>query len=211
MNYQRPWWWVLLLFIGFGVVAWVTYYNDRYTTQRATSLSVKGDAAGAIQEYTRYLKMFPNDHDALFGRGQNYMKADQTDLAIADFSKALELRPNSLFYRSARASAYYAKTDYENAIADLTIEIGEEQNWGSLSRRGMAYQRAGRFNEALADFEAFLSHSPNYTYKHVIKARDCARQKTNEGECRALSEFPDPEQMKMLDKFGRCQFQHKCD
>jgi tetratricopeptide (TPR) repeat protein len=209
MNFKRPWWWILLLVLGFGLISWGRFYNETYTHQYATALSVKGDAAGAIAEYTKYLTKFPEDASAYFGRGQNYMKLNQIDLAIADFSEALQRRPHDIFSRYARASAYYAKMEYDNAIADFTIEIGEEENFGTYYRRGMAYQRAGRFEMALADFETYLSHYPNN--KYVAKARDCASQKSNDGECRALPDTPDPEQVQMLDKFGRCQFQHKCD
>jgi tetratricopeptide (TPR) repeat protein len=201
----------LLLGLGFAALFGLRLHNELYTTQYATSLSVSGDAEGAIKEYTKYLTKFPEDASAYFGRGQNYMKLNQIDLAIADFSEALQRRPQSSFSRSARASAYYAKMDYDNAIADLTIEIGEDDNMGMYYRRGLAYQRAGRFEAAQADFEKFLSRSPNYTYKYVVKARDCARQKSNDGECRALPEFPDPAAVQMLDKLGQCQFQHNCN
>lgn len=210
MNYKRPWWWQLVLFLVLAALYAANYHDDYYTPKKAISLSVKGDTAAAIEEFTKYLKKFPDDWSARFDRGQDYLRLNQIDSAIADFSEALRLRPDFGNCRDARARAYFAKMDYDKAIADYTVEIEETPSiYDTYYQRGVAYQRSGRFDAALADFEAYLSH--NADNKYVVKARECARHKTNDGDCRALPDNSNPEQAEMVDKWARCEFQHKCD
>lgn len=211
MNSWRSWWWSLFLMLAMAFIYGSGYYDDHYTTKRAISLSVQGDAAGAIEEYNKYLKKYPDDHMAYFDRGQNYAKLGQFDSAINDYNEAIRRQPNTdNSYRFSRANAFLAKGDYNNVVADFTTLIEEEPNNFSIYyRRGIAYQRASRFDLARADFEKFLSHEANN--KHAAKALNCAKLNSNEGECKSLFVIPNPEMEAMRDKYGRCMFEHKCD
>jgi tetratricopeptide (TPR) repeat protein len=48
----------------------------------------------AAQDFTEYLKLYPNNADVYFNRGVAYQRAGKNDLAKADFEKALQLKPN---------------------------------------------------------------------------------------------------------------------
>lgn len=48
----------------------------------------------AAQDFTEYLKLYPNNANVYFNRGTAYQRAGKNDLAKADFEKALQLNPN---------------------------------------------------------------------------------------------------------------------
>jgi len=60
---------------------------------------------------------------ALAGRAKAYMQKKQFDKAIADFDRALELKPDNpaLYYQ--RAEAFLQKGNDQRAIEDLTAAI----------------------------------------------------------------------------------------
>ncbi|MBX7172467.1 MAG: tetratricopeptide repeat protein [Pyrinomonadaceae bacterium] len=48
----------------------------------------------AAQDFTEYLKLYPNNANVYFNRGTAYQRAGKNDLAKADFEKALQLQPD---------------------------------------------------------------------------------------------------------------------
>lgn len=171
---------------------WMLSHDRTDMYQPAIERDLKGDADGAIEAFSIYLKKHPDDGLAHFFRGTNYKKLGQPDLAIADFNEALRLQPNENMYLINRAEAYAAKADYDDAIVDFTNAIGADPaNFNLFYLRGKTYLHASRFEASLADFEAFLSHDANN--KYAAKGRDCAMQRTIEGKCRSLPDNPDPE------------------
>lgn len=48
----------------------------------------------AAQDFTEYLKLYPNNANVYFNRGTAYQRAGKNDLAKADFEKALQINPN---------------------------------------------------------------------------------------------------------------------
>ena len=60
----------------------------------------------AVLEYTKHLKKFPADANALLNRGLAYQALQKNDEAIADFSKAIVIDPKSAKPLRARGSRY---------------------------------------------------------------------------------------------------------
>jgi tetratricopeptide (TPR) repeat protein len=56
-------------------------------------------------------------------RGENYSGTHQYDRAIADYSTAIELKPDYAEAYNDRGFAFYLKGDAERAIADYTRAI----------------------------------------------------------------------------------------
>ena len=132
----------------------------------------------AIMYITKALAFKPEDTEyyyhklaeAYHGRGMycyEHGGYDETDEAIADFTRAIELDPTNAGYYLSRAFVYYMLVDYywdygpvakkvesnNKAIADYTraIELAPERA-NSYFSRGQCYAGNGDYFRAIADF-----------------------------------------------------------
>lgn len=90
---------------------------------RATALAQQGEfeaAAGLIDEV---LKDYPNIVDHWIVRGSIQTLANQWDLAIASYDKALALAPAAHKARFGRATLYMAGGDFDSAQADFAARL----------------------------------------------------------------------------------------
>jgi len=76
----------------------------------------KGDDAKAIDDYTRALKINPKHAEALESRGHAYKRLGWTDLAIADFDSALEIKPGDPNLLKARKQCNCGKRKAQQRI-----------------------------------------------------------------------------------------------
>ena len=93
---------------------------------------------------------------ALYAHNQQQFKK-----AISIYSRILQQDPKAhiqAIVHIHRGMAYFAESDYENAIADFsrTLEL-DDDNWKAYYYRGVVKRLLGRHDEALCDFNAGLS------------------------------------------------------
>jgi tetratricopeptide (TPR) repeat protein len=79
--------------------------KDRQVQIKACSTIIQRDAKDAMAHYKR---------------GVAYQFKGDVDRAIADYNKAIELRPGYARAYESRGSAYASKGVYTNAVADVT-------------------------------------------------------------------------------------------
>lgn len=118
-----------------------------------------------------YESMTPGHALYYSNRGDNYLNSENYDLAIAEYTKAIELDPSlsSLYYN--RGLAYSLKGTYDLAIDDYTKSIEIEPNYAnSYNNRGRAYFLLGQYEKALPDCEKALSLAPNTDYMLDLRA-----------------------------------------
>ena len=94
-------------------------------------------------------------------RGFNSFSKDQYDLAVADFTKAIESDPEFLAAYYNRGVAYFDLGKYDLAIADFTkaMDLGLKGK-GSYYIRGLAYSRNGQYDLAIEDFSKIIELDP---------------------------------------------------
>ncbi len=80
------------------------------------------------------------------------MLRDRYKEAIADFSKAIALKPTLSTTYASRGECYLCIGDYDSAIQDCTksIELYPE-DWTAFENRAEAYYHLGRFADAWID------------------------------------------------------------
>jgi tetratricopeptide (TPR) repeat protein len=84
------------------------------------------------------------------------------DRAIADFTEAIKLDPNSSIAYQERGDAYYYKGDNDQAIADYNQAIRLSPNVASTyNSRGDTYRAKGDHDRAIADFTQAIRLDPN--------------------------------------------------
>ena len=92
--------------------------------------------------------------NALLFRGNAYLSLNSLDLAIADYARVLELRPNDVNAFHATGQAYNAKGDYDRAIANYDKAIALAPNAiYSFTGRSFAYNSKGDYDRSIADCE----------------------------------------------------------
>ncbi len=102
--------------------------------------------------------------NALADRGACYTNLYQTDKAVADLNKALEIKPDlqNALYERARALAMQLK--HEAAVADLTKALVNAQptiaTAGYYYNRAVSYMYLSKRAEAKADFAKAVQLNP---------------------------------------------------
>ena len=133
------------------------------------------DYGGAIERFTRAIEqsaMPKNMIDPSYiyiYRALAYSIRREFDRAIADSTKAIELKPEEVIYYFLRAAAYVETGEFDRAIADAakTIELKPDQP--TYIVRGAIYYRKGDWDRAIADTTKAIEFEPeeanNYTYR----------------------------------------------
>jgi len=100
-----------------------------------------------LEEYDRVLEVYPDDVEALFGRGSAYMRLQQYDLALRDFVKASDLEPDN-------PHAYAGCTSVDQL----------------LLKRGDAYLDHKEWNEAISAYTEAIEHNPIFAEAYAQRA-----------------------------------------
>jgi tetratricopeptide (TPR) repeat protein len=82
----------------------------------------RGEYAEAVAAWTEAVRLDPANADTLIDRGWAYSLLHEHDRAIADFTAALRLRPDSEAFNN-RGIAHAAKGEHDKALADFTEAI----------------------------------------------------------------------------------------
>jgi lipoprotein NlpI len=123
----------------------------------------------------------------LYNRGIAYQRRGDSDLAIRDFDRMIEQRPETskAFYN--RGMAYLSKSEFARAIPDFDRAVRLTPDYAPAFRnRGNAYRGTLAFDRAIQDFDEAIRLSPEYAV--AFSNRGVAY--LNKGMCdRALRDF----------------------
>lgn len=146
--------------------------------QKAYSAQTQGRYQDAINSYTAHLAKYPKDSTALLNRGLAYQALQKNDLAIADFNKALEIKPldDEIFF--ARGDLYSQmvirdpKKYLPLADADLTRIIKVSPlDLRAYYSRGRAYMYAFDYAKALPDLTKCIELEPNLAKAYLLRGQ----------------------------------------
>lgn len=116
-------------------------------------------------------------------RAYCYQSADNYDMAIYDYGKAIQLNDSgyvsNAFYYIGRGVAYHYKGEYDKAIADFNISIPLSSESSITShtyeRRAAAYYSKGDFETALDDLNKSIEldrkHEVSYLIHLVVSSK----------------------------------------
>ena len=97
-----------------------------------------------------------NTSIVLFEQGNHYYEKGEYDKAIADYSRSIELDPNSAGAYLDRGIVYEYTKEYDKAIGDYTKAIGLEPNYSSaFYKRWYLYSLIGETSKASNDFNTY--------------------------------------------------------
>ena len=96
-------------------------------------------------------------------RGVAYGALGQWDMAIADYSKAIEINPKYTDAYNNRGVAYYNLGQWDKAIADYSRTLAIDPNYTSTYfNRGNAYRNLGQWDKAIADYSKAIGINPEF-------------------------------------------------
>ena len=78
-----------------GDMAFLTNYLEAYRRSGEILVNAYHNYSDAFEAYKKVLEVYPDDIEALIGRGNAYMGLQKYDLALGDFNKASELAPDN--------------------------------------------------------------------------------------------------------------------
>ncbi len=142
---------------------------------RATTREKINDWDGAIADYTEFLQSEQFGTEIIaktyYRRGAALFKQDKIDQAIKDFTKAIELSPNSASYYFIRGVVRNFINDPKTAIADFDEAIRlEPANFEAYFNRGLARGTNEDTYGAIADFDKTISLKPDYIDAYKLRA-----------------------------------------
>jgi len=151
---------------------------EQSATASATRLTVRGDremenlvvalanqttsARSAL--YNQDEQNTPNSAGSFLDRGILFASRGDYDMAITDFTDALNINPNlaAAFYN--RGLAYQNKKEYDRAVADYNQTIRINPNDAvTYMYRGYAYYYQNDYDRAISDYTQAIRIDPNYT------------------------------------------------
>ena len=136
------------------------YYRGRAYEQKDEIEKASADLIKAIELNNR---LYP----ANISLGMIYYHLGSFDKAIAQYNRALELKPESLYLCAiyiTRGNAYKSQANFDQAIADYTKCIESNPNNDSLSNaylmRGTAYLSRNEYDLAISDCNKAIELNP---------------------------------------------------
>ena len=145
-----------------------------------------------LADYTRAIELAATKAPwyMLFNRGLAYKAVGQTEKAIEDLTKAIELGPKknvkTWFHRGI---AYLTLKQFDAAIRDFSKAIQiNPKHFDSWNGRGMAYKGLGQLNRALAEYEKAIELSAPRVPWYVLFERGLALRAVGQTE-KAIKDF----------------------
>ena len=109
---------------------------------------------------------------AYSNRAAAYDRLHKYDLAIADRTTLIRMKPDDAMALRDRGDVYDDADDDDRAIADYERSLRlKPDDAVTFNNRGYAYARMKRYDDAVADYNRAMTLDPNYELALVNRAR----------------------------------------
>jgi tetratricopeptide (TPR) repeat protein len=147
-----------------------------YSCKAALSLE-KSEFDYAIIYLNKALAIDPEDTALLKDHALVCLQTKDYDLAIADYTKCIELDP-SIEHYAARANAYSLIGDFARSITDYTFILANDDNPDTIAdarlSRGSVYLKAKDYTNSIKDYSDHLRYNPKRSVPFVYIQRSIA-------------------------------------
>ncbi|MEM6345859.1 MAG: tetratricopeptide repeat protein [Bacteroidota bacterium] len=124
----------------------------------------------AVNEYTQFIRQYPDKASLYHQRGVAYEMLKQESEALADFSHAIRLDPGLMNAYLDRAALYVSQSDNEKALADYNEALRlSPQNADVYAVRAELLRKLGRYASAENDARKAITLDPgNRRYQRLL-------------------------------------------
>lgn len=128
---------------------------------RARIFYQQGQVQPAIDDLSALIELQPQNPDFWFQRGALLAEINQSDSALRDLSRSIELRPTSAAYLN-RGAIWAAKNEISKAMEDFNaaIELASEEP-DAYRLRARLYRQLQQYQAAADDLTEYLRLVPN--------------------------------------------------
>lgn len=138
-----------------------------------------GSDTGVVSQLDRALVLDPRCASAYALRG--LVNAGCPQIAVADFTKAIQLEPHLKQAHVLRAVAYFEISNYVAAVRDATRAIELDPDDGdAFAARALGYVGQGRFKEAENDLGRAMALKPSGKFVQYARG-EMARRRAEKG------------------------------
>lgn len=135
--------------------------------KKAVGLYAQGKTAEALPLFKKVQKTKPARPDVYYYIGLCDAKAPNHELAITDFTKAIQLNENDTDAYLERGNSYMALNKYAEAAADFgEIVQRDAGNTTAWYGRGRAYSLLKSDQQAATSYEQVIQIEPTHAYAH---------------------------------------------
>jgi tetratricopeptide (TPR) repeat protein len=173
----------------------LTVRNDREMKNMVTALANQSSTARRV-EYDQEEQSTPKSAGSLLDRGLLFASRGEYDMAITDFTDAININPNLAAAYFNRGNAYHNIKDYDKAIADYIHAIRLNPNDAAAYMfRGYAYFAKDDHDQAIADYSQAIRLDPNYADAYINRGNSYFTKWSYVGETntadynRAISDY----------------------
>jgi tetratricopeptide (TPR) repeat protein len=146
---------------------------------RARALIDLGRYSEALSDLDFVIQQVPDSYRAYAQRGHvrfRLLKPDIDDAAfkpaLADITRALELKSDDPLSRLVRGMIAARRGNYDQAITDLSWAIEHDYDWGDARySRGRSFAIKGETDRAIADFTEALKQYPKSDFVYTRRAQ----------------------------------------
>jgi tetratricopeptide (TPR) repeat protein len=130
-----------------GDMALLNNYLEAYRRDGEILVNAYHNYPDAFEAYQKVLEIYPDDVEALIGRGNTYMGLQKYDLALGDFNKANELAPDN-------PNTYAGCTSIEQLLFMKGNICLEQEKW----------------EEAAYTYSKAIEHNPDFAEAYAQRA-----------------------------------------
>lgn len=137
---------------------------------------IEGKDEEAVKCFSAALAGNPRLETAYNDRGNAYIRLDEIDKAISDYSVAMLLGPGPVHW-ACRSHAYILKKEFNKAVQDATEAIKKDSSYDYAYRnRAEAWEGLKDFKQARADYDKALAVTKNRPLYLYYRAQFLLRQ-----------------------------------
>jgi tetratricopeptide (TPR) repeat protein len=153
---------LLVVLVGFGIYEKSTSSHDgRQSLSDGERMLKAGRYAEAIQFLNRAVAADTGMVNAYLLRGRANVALGQTELAVLDFTKVIQLQPASTDAFVERAAIHLRTNDYRAVVDDCGEAITRNPKLTyAYTLRGIAFREMGNLAKSLEDFNQAVELAP---------------------------------------------------
>jgi len=139
---------------------WVIFSTGHETVKGWINRSEVIPFSQAFDFFHEELRRSPSA-SAYIIRGMIWAQKGENDIALGDFSEAIQLDPNNKWAYLNRSVALKAKKEYDNALSDINEAIQLDPKIAlAYCCRGILWKAKGEYDKALSDYNEAIRLDP---------------------------------------------------